>query len=218
MPNLIAPPLRFGVADLVDALDDHGQALASADAHRLDADGLAQRLQIVDERRHDPCTGLTERVTERDRATVRVQLVRERVDADVVAHRKHLSGERFVQLDDVDVTDLHVRLRERLLDGLDRADAHDAWVESGYPGRDDAHERRDAERLGLVLAHHHDGSGSVVQRARVPGRYASTLRTEHRLELLELLERRARARAVVLVDDGAVFLRERNDLASEEPA
>ena len=33
---------------------------------------------------------------------------------------------------DVDVVDLHVRLRERLLHGLDRTDAHDARVEPGH--------------------------------------------------------------------------------------
>src|SRR3954453_23549793 len=40
-------------ADLGEALDDHGHALAAADAHRLEPVGLVERLQVVDEGGHD---------------------------------------------------------------------------------------------------------------------------------------------------------------------
>src|SRR5207248_5433417 len=105
-------------------LDDHGHALAAADAHGLETDGLVQRLQVVDEGGHDAGPGLAERVAQRDGAAVRVELAVD-VDADLVAHRQHLSRERLVQLDDVDVGDLHARRLEDLAARFDRADAHD---------------------------------------------------------------------------------------------
>ena len=48
------------------SLDDHGHALAAADAHRLQAEGLVGMLQAVDERRHDARAGHAERVAEGD--------------------------------------------------------------------------------------------------------------------------------------------------------
>ena len=47
---------------LVEALHDHGHALAAADAHRLEAERLARVLERVEQRRHDACAGLAERV------------------------------------------------------------------------------------------------------------------------------------------------------------
>src|SRR4051794_1315443 len=73
-----------------DALDEHRHALPAADAHRLEADGAVERLEIVEQRPHDPRAGHAVRVAERDRAAVRIQLVAERVDAELAAHRQHL--------------------------------------------------------------------------------------------------------------------------------
>src|SRR5215208_441548 len=106
-----APPAALR---LVQALDDHRHALAAADAHRLEADRLVERLEIVEERVHDPRAGHPVGVAERDRAAVRVELLAERVDADLPAHGQHLRGERLVQLHDVDVLDRHARVVEHV--------------------------------------------------------------------------------------------------------
>ena len=50
-----------------EALDDHGHALAAADAHALHAEGLVLVLQAVDQGGHDPGAGHAERVAEGDR-------------------------------------------------------------------------------------------------------------------------------------------------------
>src|SRR5919107_4530263 len=67
----------------VQTLHEHGHALAAADAHRLEADGLVERLQVVQQRGHDAGAGLPERVTEGDGPAVGVEL-RLDVDAELV--------------------------------------------------------------------------------------------------------------------------------------
>ena len=57
------------------ALDDHGHALAAADAHRLEAEGLVGVLEAVEQGGHDAGPGLAEGVAEGDGAAVDVELV-----------------------------------------------------------------------------------------------------------------------------------------------
>ena len=73
---------------------------------------------------------------------------------------------------------------------------------------------RSPSSVGLVGRHHEHGGGAVVQRTGVAGRDLAVL-LERRVELGELLEGRARARAVVLGHLGAVGQRDRHDLAVE---
>jgi hypothetical protein len=65
-------------------------------------------------------------VAERDGAAVRVDLrVHDVEEPQVLDARKRLRRERLVQLEELDVLDLHFRPRERLLHGRDRAVPHD---------------------------------------------------------------------------------------------
>src|ERR1700732_3808127 len=66
----------------LQALHDHGHALAAADAHRLEAERFARVLERVEEGRHDAGAGLAERVAERDGAALDVELVP--ADAEVL--------------------------------------------------------------------------------------------------------------------------------------
>src|SRR5207245_4456117 len=58
-----------------EAFDEHRHAHAARHAHRLHAVGRVERVQVVEQRRHDACAGHTEGVPERDRAAERVQLL-----------------------------------------------------------------------------------------------------------------------------------------------
>src|SRR5438105_10815211 len=98
---------------LGEPLDDHGHALAAADAHRLEADRLVEGLEVVDQGAHDPGARHAERVPQGDGPAVGVELVLD-VDAELVADGQDLGGERLVELDDVDVGDLHARRRQHL--------------------------------------------------------------------------------------------------------
>jgi hypothetical protein len=71
---LLVAPLTAAYG-LIEALDDHGHALAAADAHRLDAERLVGLLEAVDQRGHDAGAGHAERVAEGDGAAVHVELV-----------------------------------------------------------------------------------------------------------------------------------------------
>src|SRR5208337_5061985 len=66
---------------LVEPLDDHGHALAAADAHGFQADGLVPGDQVVEQGGGDPGAGHAERVAQRDGAAVHVEPVD--VDAEL---------------------------------------------------------------------------------------------------------------------------------------
>jgi hypothetical protein len=159
--------------------------------------------------------GHAERVAERDRAAERVELLG--VDAPLVAARHDLGGERLVELEHVDVVDRHAGLREHLLDGGDRAEAHDLRADRGHGGGDDAGARLEPEGLRALVGHHEHRGGAVVERAGVAGRDRA-VGPERGLELGELLHRRARAGAVVAPHLGAVGCRDRDDLGVEVAA
>src|SRR5688500_14286324 len=76
-----------------EALDDHGHALAAADAHRLETVGPARGLEAMDQRRHDAGTGHAEGVAQGDAAAMHVELVLD-VDAEVLRRRQDLRRER----------------------------------------------------------------------------------------------------------------------------
>src|SRR6476661_2863650 len=101
----------------VEAFDDHGHALTAADAHGLHAVAGAGVLEAVEEGGHDAGAGHPERMAERDRATVDVQLLPR--DPEVHCRRDHLCRERLVDLDEVDVVDGEPGPRHRLPARLD---------------------------------------------------------------------------------------------------
>ena len=87
-------------------------------------------------------------MAQRDRASMRVQLLAEGVDPDAARRRDDLGGEGLVDLDDVDVVDAHPGPLERLLRGVDRTQAHELGLERGQAGRDHARERLDPQLPG----------------------------------------------------------------------
>src|SRR3954447_1442848 len=88
----------------VQPLDDHRLAHPAGHAHGLQAVGRIERVEVVEQRGHDPRAGHAERVPEGDRAAERVEPLG--VEAELVAARDDLGGERLVELDHVDVRDL----------------------------------------------------------------------------------------------------------------
>ena len=84
-------------------------------------------------------------------------------------------------------------------------------------GGDDPRPRGQAELLGALGAHDEHGGRAVVERARVAGGDGA-VGPEGRLEVAQDLHRRARPRAVVAADLGAVLQRDGDDLAIEVAA
>ncbi|MBI2705291.1 MAG: SDR family oxidoreductase [Actinobacteria bacterium] len=213
---------RWNPADVGAAVADllakaRGHALAAADAHRFEPEGLVGLLKPVDERGHDAGAGHAEGMTQRDRATVHVQLVPR--DAELLRRRDDLSGERLVDLDEVDVVDGHPGAGQGLLGRLDRAEPHDLGVERRHTACNNAGQRLETERSSLRVTHHDNRGGAVVQRAGVAGS-DRPVGAEHRLQLGQLLDRRPGTDAVVLADRDLVAVgvgrRDRRDLVFPE--
>ena len=54
------------------------------------------------------------------------------IEANLTRDRDHLRREGFVELDDVDVPDLHSRLVENALAGFDRPYTHDGGIDARH--------------------------------------------------------------------------------------
>src|SRR5258705_4020831 len=137
---------------LLDALDDAGNRLAEADAHRGDAVPGIAPLELGDERRCDAGSGRAERMAEGDAAAVRVHVAGliALLQARVGEELEHDGRERLVHLDHVDVVPFEPRLRERALARVGISVQHQVRVDSGDPEAEEARAWLEPE-LGCFL-------------------------------------------------------------------
>src|SRR5690606_17362499 len=138
---------------------------AAADAHGAEAETPARAAQLVDELDRDDGAGCGDRVTERDRATVRIDALRRQ--SQLARNGAYLGGEGFVRFDDVQVSDGKSRPLEGNTDRRHGSDAHAARLHSGEAVGDDAGERRNAPSLRLPGVHEDDRRGPVVDAGRI---------------------------------------------------
>src|SRR3954451_1539887 len=129
-------------------LDDAGEALADPDAEHGQAVAAAAAAQLVRERAEQAGARAAERVGDRDRAAVDVQLVV--VQAELAHRGEHLRGECLVQLDEVEDVHGDAGAVERLARRRHRSDAHVGRVDAGGAGRDDAGQRLAPQLLGAL--------------------------------------------------------------------
>jgi len=167
-------------------------------AQRRDADLLVGADELVDERRQEPAAGRAERVPERDRTALGVDLLR--VEAKLARDHERLGRERLVELKQVDVVLGDAVVGEQLGQGVRRADAHDDGRHADDGRADPLGEDLEPELVGDVAAHEREGRRAVRDLRRVAGRARAAL-LEARLELGERLERRLRPDALVLGQD-----------------
>ena len=120
----------------LDALQQHGRALADADAHGGEADLGVFAFHPAEQGDGDPGAGGPERVAQGDRAAVAVHDLR--VEAEPAHAGQGLGRERLVELDGAEVIDAEPGTGEHLLGGRDRADAHDLGLAAGGGAVDDA--------------------------------------------------------------------------------
>src|SRR5918995_4859096 len=83
-------------------LQRQGDALTDADAHGRERTLRAALLELESRRAADPGAGHAERVPERDRAAVRIDVCGIVREAELAQRGERLAGERLVQLDEVD--------------------------------------------------------------------------------------------------------------------
>ena len=108
-------------------LEDDGEALADADADRGDRDSAAAAGEFVRGVADDAAARGAERVADRDRAAVDVDLLGVELGPQLQA-REALRREGLVELDEVDVRPGAAGARERAVRGLDRRDAEHVGV------------------------------------------------------------------------------------------
>src|SRR5919108_6293208 len=99
---------------LPQAFDYHGHSLAATDAHRLEANRPVIADESVEQRAENARAGHAEGMTQCDGSAVRVELVAQRIDAELARRRNHLRRKCLVDLDGIDVIDRHARALERL--------------------------------------------------------------------------------------------------------
>src|SRR5215470_760817 len=154
MPRAIARDARS------HALDDRGDALAAADAHRNQSVTLTGPMQLVHALHREDASGSPDRMAERDRAAVRVHLGR--IEAELLVNPERLSRERLVRFDNVHVGDLEPGLRQRILDRAHGPEPHDLRIDAGVSVRHEPRHRLEAALLGRGLLHQDHRRGCVV--------------------------------------------------------
>src|SRR5690606_6184814 len=101
-------------------LDQRGRTHATADAHGHHAVAATAALELAEDGGDQTRTGDAERVSQGDGATVGVHLVLG--DAQLAHAVEALRGEGLVELEDVDVVDGQLVLRQQLADRGHRTD------------------------------------------------------------------------------------------------
>ena len=114
-PDAVSEPVE--ATSCRDA-DDQGVALAAATAERGRTGAAAAALELEREVQHDPGAGHADRVAQRDRAAVDVDLVVG--DAELAGRRDADGGERLVELDQVEVGDAMPSFSQALADRVGR--------------------------------------------------------------------------------------------------
>ncbi len=164
----------------LDPLDDRGDPLADADAHRGEAVAAAGPAQLVGEHRDEPAAAHPERMAERDRPTVHVHLGG--IEPELVDAHERLARERLVELDEIEVVDADPGPFERLARGRHGPDPHDRRVHPGDGRRHHAGQRTQAELAGRVRLDEQDRRRAIVDARAVAGRHAPAFAREGRLQ------------------------------------
>ncbi|KGC57475.1 acetyl-CoA acetyltransferase domain protein [Burkholderia mallei] len=167
-----------------DQLDAHRGRFAAADAQARHAALGPARAQRADQRDEDAGARRADRMAERARAAVHVDLL---VRQAVLLHRRHRDDrERFVDLVQVDLGRAPAVLLEQ---APDRADRRRRELRRRLRERrmaDDARERREPEPVRRRRAHHHERGRAVGDRRRIRGGHGARL-AERGLERRNLL-------------------------------
>src|SRR5215475_6134458 len=128
--------------------DTHRDAHAAADAERGEALLGVALLHFVQQRHQHAGAGGADRVTDRDRAAIDVDLGG--IPAEVLVDGAGLRREGLVGLDQIEVADVPAGLLQRGAGSRDRARAHDLGIDAGLGPGDDAGDRLLAFGSGLL--------------------------------------------------------------------
>src|SRR5258706_15176110 len=98
-------------------------ALPAADAQGGKRALAVTLMQAVPRGQRQPRTRHAERMTERNGAAVRIDVLGVIGESELAQHRQRLRGERLVELDQIEIADFQSQPRHQLLSRRHRADA-----------------------------------------------------------------------------------------------
>src|SRR5208337_5168567 len=119
-----SPVVAAGRRALSDALERERGALTDADAHRGEPGASAATLELERGGAGDAGPRHAERMAERDRPAVRIDVLGVVLEAEPAQASERLRGESLVELDDVEALGRKLQPLAQLLDRRDRAHAH----------------------------------------------------------------------------------------------
>src|SRR6185437_16597710 len=186
-----------------DPLEDRGDALPAADAHRVERVPAAGALELVQRLDDQDGAGGADRVAERDPAAVRVDALGGQVQFP--GHGQCLGGEGLVDLEHVDLVDLEAGAVEHLARRGYRAHAHDPRLDSRVTVTDHPAERGEAVAVHERSRGEHHGRGGIVEAGRVARGDRAVLR-ERGPQPGHVIQADVRPYVLVGVDDGGLAL------------
>src|SRR5690349_24767291 len=157
-------------------------------------------------------------MAQRHRTAVHIHLLR--IEPELARHRHRRNRERFVQLNQIDLTRRPPSLLEQLTHGFDRRHHHESWLNSSRRLRNDSRHRFDTELTRASQRSHYNRRRTIVNTGRVASSHCS-LRLERGLQFREHFRRRVFAHRLVSVKNEcrAFLLRhlDRHDFIFEFP-
>src|SRR5581483_6229245 len=198
-----------------DRFDRHRDRTAAAEAKRGDPPSAAARPERVHQGCEHTRAARADRVAEGDRAAVHVELRPVPTKLPVVGD--HLSGERLVQLDQIEVVEPGAKPAEQLANRHGRRAEQHARLTGRLRVAEYAGERPFAQLVCLFGARHDDRRRAITQAGGVAGRDGAVL-LEGGAEPGERLGARVGSRRLVLGDGGRALRPghlDRHDLLAE---
>src|SRR5690606_4144983 len=182
-PRRDAPtlPSRGRESPVLDPFDDRRGAHARADAQRDESGVEIAALQFVEHGAENDRAGRAERMAHRNRTAIDVDLVVRNIERLHVA--QHDRSEGFVELEQVDVRDLHVGFFKQLLGHVDRAGQHDGRFRTDIGEGADAGAWLEAHRLAGALGAEQYGGSAVNDARRIAGMVNVVDRLDFRVTL-----------------------------------
>ena len=184
--------------------------------------------ELVRGREEEPRARAADRMAERDRAAVDIQLLlvertKRTRQAELVAAvgiilprsdaAEHLRRERFVDLPRVEIVQAEAMPLQERRRRMHRAEAHLRRIECRPLRVDDAPDRRQAVPAYGLIGCEHKPRRAVGDLRAVAGRYVAELAVEERLQLRKRRDARIAPQAVIFFVHGAALVVERHDFA-----
>ena len=185
-------------------LEHGGQALAAADAHRLQPVAGLAAVHLAQQRGQDPAAGRADRVAERDARAVDVGALEVAVgEAPLAGHRQHLAANASLSSIRSMSASLSAGQRQRLRRRRHRADAHRPRRHAGHAPGHQPGQRAQAQLGGLLRGGDDADGGAVVLAAGVAGGDGGlrVVLAHDRAQLGQRLDVRVGPDVLVAVDD-----------------